>query len=277
MVPIDVQVDGREYSFRAVRHDILLPLMVSFLTDSSIAAHGRSFGDSTVSIRMEIDYPEQRTARYSEAFSGGQSSPEAAGMAGAVVAYLMNSPFEGPAVDAIRIRLETSERISSATVLDAVPERSVISPGDELPVRLRLRPHRGPEFEKTVSITIPPEVPEGRLDLVVADGGSWTAYDLQMRPFIPASFDDEIRYLGRLVPTTKLVLALERRQTGVAFQGGALAVPPSIVVQMRSALGPYLRTTEYGVWNRIEVEMPTSVVGAQRIPLTIRVPSWEDE
>jgi len=277
MVPIDVRVDDRAYSFRAVRHDILLPLMVSYLTNSSIAAHGRSFGDSTVSLRLEIDYPGERTVRYGEAFSGGQSPPDAAGMAGAVVAYLMNSPFEGPVVEALRIRLDTSERISSATVVDAVPERTVVHPGEELSVRIRLRPHRGTEYDHTVSLRIPDEVPEGRLDLVVADGGSWTAYDLQMRPFIPASFDDEIRYLGRLVPTTTLVLALESRQTGVAFQGGALAVPPSVVVQMRSALGPYLRTTEYGIWNRIQEEMPTSVVGAQRIPLTVRVSHWEDE
>jgi hypothetical protein len=97
-----------------------------------------------------------------------------------------------------------------------------------------------------------------------------------MRPFLPASFDDEIRYIERLISSRRIVLALERRQSGVAFQGGALAVPPSLVVQLRSALGPYLKTTDYGVWSLIEEEMPTSVVGAQRIQLTVRLPHWED-
>jgi hypothetical protein len=276
MVPVEVSVDGETYSFRSIRHEILLPLMTAFLTNSSLRARGRDFGDSTVTMRLAIAYEDGRTASYGETFSSGQASAEAASMAGAVVAYLESTPFDAPEIESLRIRMATSERIESATVVDAIPQRSVVNPGDDLSVRLRLRPFRGAEYERRVSIRIPPEVPEGRLDLVVADGGSWTAYDLRMRPFRPASFDDEIRYLDRLVPGRRLVLALERQQSGVTFQGGALAVPPSLVVQMRSALGPYLQTTEYGVWNLTEEEMPTSVLGAQRIPLTVRRTHWED-
>jgi hypothetical protein len=276
MVPIEVDVDDRSYSFRAVRHDILLPLMASFVADSSVAARGRVFGNTSVSMGIEIDYEGDRMAVYTDSFASGSASAEAAGMAGAVLAYLESSPFEVPEVEAVRIRLETSEGLDTATIVDAIPERSVVHPGMELPVRLRLRPHRGADYERLVTVRVPDEVPEGRIDLVVADGGAWNAYDLQMRPFLPASFDDEIRYISRLISSRRIVLALERRQSGVAFSGGALAVPPSLVVQLRSALGPYLKTTDYGVWSLIEEEMPTSVVGAQRIQLTVRLPHWED-
>jgi hypothetical protein len=170
----------------------------------------------------------------------------------------------------VRIDLESRERIEAAEVVEAVPERVVVHPGESLGVRLTLRPYRADEYVREVKIEVPSELPEGRLDLVVADGVSWTAYDLQMRPFRPGSFADEIRLFHRLIPSDTLVLAFERRQVGVAMNGGTLSVPPSLVVQLRSALGPNVETTEYGVVAEIEEEMPTSVVGALRIPLTVR-------
>jgi hypothetical protein len=92
-----------------------------------------------------------------------------------------------------------------------------------------------------------------------------------MRPTLPASFDDELGMFERLVPSSRVVLALERRQTGVSLEGGSVSLPPSLVVQLRSALGPNLKTWEYGVVGRVEEAMPTSVLGAQRIPLTVRL------
>lgn len=50
-----------------------------------------------------------------------------------------------------------------------------------------------------------------------------------------------------------------------------MSLPPSLVVQLRTALGPNLQTSEYGVVERVEEEMPTSVLGAQRVALTVRL------
>ena len=192
-------------------------------------------------------------------------------MVGAAVGYLENSPFEGPEVERVRIRLNTSERLETATVVDATPERVIVKPGETLGVRLRLRPVQGDEYTRLTEIPIPPQLPEGRVDLVVADGASWTVYDFQMRPTSPASFVDELDLFERLVPSNRVVLALERRQASVSLEGGNVSLPPSLVVQLRTALGPNLQTSEYGVVKRVEEEMPTSVLGAQRVALTVRL------
>ncbi len=192
-------------------------------------------------------------------------------MVGAAVGYLENSPFEGPDIERVRIQLDTTERLDTAAVVDAIPERVVVRPGETLGVRLRVRPHRGEEYTRVTKIRIPPEVAEGRLDLVVADGASWTVYDLQMRPTLPASFSDELSLFERLVPSRRVVLALERRRSSVSLEGGNVSLPPSLLVQLRTALGPNLQISEYGVVERVEEAMPTSVLGALRIPLTVRL------
>ena len=271
MVLIEVAVDGRAYSFRGLRHGIVLPSLVGFLASSSLSARGRDFGDQTVALEISLSYEGGGTATLRETFLGSDAGLQAAGMAAAAVGYLENSPFQPPPLEAVRIDLSSAEALESTTLVSATPARWVVEPGESIPVRLRLRPHRGAEYTQLVEVAIPAGVPEGRLDLIVADGGSWTSYDLTVRPPRAASFGHELAILDRLVSTRQLVLALERREVGVVLPGGTLSVPPSVVVQLRSGLGANLETTERDVVARAEVEMPTAMLGAERLPLTVRL------
>ncbi len=277
MVPISVAVNGRVYSYRSIRHPLLLPLLTGYLSQASQGVTGRSFGDQTVAVQVSVRYPENQTATVSATVASPQASAEASAFATAVVAYLEGSPFEGPEIESVAVSLETVEGLETATILDVVPERRVVHPGDELAVHFRVRPHRSAEEIHTVNVRIPEGLPEGRIDLVGADGAAWTAYDLQMRPLRPASFADEVRLVNSLDPSTSLVAVLERRDVGIAVAGGTVSAPPSVVIQMQSALGPNLDTVAYSVVAKAEATMAFPISGAQRIPLTVRAGSRESE
>ena len=277
MVPISVTVNDHSYSYRSVRHPVLLPLLTGYLSQASQGVSGRSFGDQTVAVQVSVSYPGNQTATVSATVASPQASAEASAFATAVVAYLEGSAFEGPEIESVAISLETVERLETATILDIVPERRVVRPGDELAVHFRLRLYRGAEEIHTVKVRIPEGMPEGRIDLVGADGAAWTAYDLQMRPLRPASFADEVRLVNSLDGATSLVAVLERRDVGVAVAGGTVSAPPSVVIQMQSALGPNLDTVAYSVVAKTEATMPFPISGAQRIPLTVRAGPRESE
>jgi hypothetical protein len=277
MVPVSVTVDGEAYSFRAVRHPVLTPLLAGYLAHASHGVRGRAFGDQTVAVRVSIKYPGLETAAVSASFSGNQAPAEASAFATAVVAYLEGSPFKGPEMESLDVSLSSVERLEAATITDIVPERTVVQPGEELAVRFRLRPYRGPEESRTVTIRIPDGMPEGRLDLVGADGAAWSAYDLQMRPLQPAGFADEVRLVNSLRSATTVVAVLERRDVGMTVAGGTVSAPPSIVMQMKKVLGPNLDTVAYTVFAVTEAEMSFPVSGAQRIPLTVRAGIREPE
>jgi hypothetical protein len=277
MVPISVTVNDRKYSYRAARHPILTPLLAGYVAHASHGVDGRTFGDQTVATRVSVHYPGESSASVAATFAGPIASVESSAFATAVVAYLEASSFEGPEIESIDIALETVERLEAATIVDIVPERWVVRPGEELGVRFRLRPYRGPEQTRTMTIRIPEEMAEGRLDLVGADGAAWTVYDLQMRPLNPASFSDEVRLINSVDPATTIVVVLERRDSGMVMPGGTISAPPSVVLQLQSALGPNLDTVAYSVFAKVEAEMPFPVSGAQRIPLTVRAGSRESE
>ncbi len=277
MVPVSVTVNDRSYAFRVVRHPVLAPLLAGYLASASQGIRGRSFGNQTVSAKVSVRYEGLGPAVVDATFSGQSAPAEASAFATAVVAYLEGSAFEGPDIESIDISLESIERLEAATIVDIVPARRTVRPGEELAVHFRIRPYRGAEETHTVSLRIPESVPAGRLDLVGADGTAWTTYDLQMRPLRPASFADELRLLNSILHSKTMVAVLERKDVGMVVPGGTVSAPPSIVLQMRSALGPNLDTVAYSVFAKSVAEMPFLISGAQRIPLTVRVDSREPE
>ncbi len=269
MVPVTVNIDDRTFEFRSVRHPNLMPFTVAYLAQSSQAARGRLFGEQTIAFRIEMSYSGHDPVVYEEVLASGEAPAQAASIAAGLIAYLESSVFEVPNLDSITIDLKTDERLRGAELIDVIPQRRTVSPGETVQVRLRFRPYRGEEFIRELSIQVPPGIPDGRLDLVVADGASWSLYDLGMRPMIPGSFGDELGLVNSLLPSTTVVMVFERRQPGVALAGGSVTMPASVVVQLQGALGPGLTTTSYAVVAKAEEIMEMPVSGAERIELKV--------
>ncbi len=270
MVPTSVTVNGRRYDFRIVQHPLLMPLFAAYVAQASQGVLGRVFGDQTVSIRTSIHYPDLSPVVVNASFSGGQALSDASSFTAMAIAYLENSAFVAPQIEKIDIEIESTEEIRSATIVEIVPDRRVVRPGELLDVRFRIKPHKGREEIRKLTLKVPEGLKDGKLDLVGSDGAAWTAYDLLMRPLRPSSFADEVRLLNSLEPSTVIVAALERPDVGVSLAGGSLSAPPSIVMQMQSALGPNLEKLRHTVFAKAEETLPMPVFGAQRISLTVR-------
>lgn len=272
MVPVAVEVDGRSYRFAVPRHPTLLPLLVAYLTQSSHSARGRTFGDQTVAMAVEMAYAGGRRALLEDVFAGPEAPFEAAGLAAAVVAFLENSSHQPPDLERMTIRLTSTEEVDAARILEVVPSQAVVSPGDTLHVKVRIQPFRGEAEWLRLSVPVPDRVAAvGQLDLVVADGASWSAYELRARPQRPASFDDELRLVARLRPSNRLIAALEVRDPGVVLGAETRSTPAGIVLQLGSGLGGNLQTVAYGIAAETELATRQPLSGALRVPLKVRI------
>jgi hypothetical protein len=187
MVPVSVVVDDRSYSFRAVRHPVLTPLLAGYLASASHGIRGRSFGNQTVGAKVSVTYQGLEPVAVAATFSSPSAPAEASAFATAVVAYLEGSAFAGPDIASIDISLESVERLEAATIVDIVPARRTVRPGEDLAVQFRLQPYRGAEETHTVVVRIPEGIPEGRLDLVGADGTAWTTAPTPSVPCVTRS------------------------------------------------------------------------------------------
>jgi len=270
LIPLEVFTADAVYRFGIVDHALLSPLLTGFMVYSSHAVRGRGFGLQTVDVGLRIEFVDDQSLAMEQIFEGADAPAQCAAWTSAVLGYLAASPFSPIATRSITVRLATRDGLQGATILDVVPERRIVAPGEVVAVRVRLLHAGGVVETRKIEIRTPAEVAEGRLDLVVADGVSWTAYDLGMRPIRSASFDDERQLLEHLESSRKIVVALETPGVSVVLPGGTVAVPQGVAVSLQSGLGDELETASYRLVALTDVETDGPVLGATRVRLDVR-------
>jgi len=270
MLPVHVEVDGEGYDYRIVPDRTLAPLLAAYLTQTSMTAKGRNLGDQTVQLTVDLRYGKNGRATFRESFVRPDAPAKAAALAAAVLAYMEASPFPAPPMERLDISVRTEERMRKVDVIEAVPDRRVVRPGEIIRVRLRLRRFGREDVWRSEEIRVPADVSKGKLDLVVGDGNAWTLYDLGARPFRPASFADDLRLLGRYLPASSLVLALEHRDAGVVLDGGTVAVPPSVALALDAGRGGELKKVSHRVVARRVIDLGVPASGGFRIGLKVR-------
>jgi len=240
MLSVHVQVDGRDYRYRIVPDRTLAPLLAAYVTQTS------------------------------ESFVRPDAPARAAALTAAVLGYMEASPFPAPPLEKLKISVTTEETVRRTDVIEAVPDRRVVRPGEVLRVRLRLRRFGEEDRWRTEEIRVPPGARPGSIDLVVGDGDAWTLYDLGARPFRPASFQDDLRLLDRYLPSSTLVLALERRDVGVVLDGGTVAVPPSVALALAAGRSGEVKNVSHRVVARRDVDLGEPVSAGFRVRLKVR-------
>ena len=260
------------WHFRVAEMPILQPLLVTYVTSASLTARGAAVGEASVRLALTVHLSDGREVRLEQADRGIDAVARLSAFTGGVVSLLANSPFPHPTVSAVEATLDHEEVPRGVTITEAVPARTSVSPGQELPVTVRLQPNRAEPIERKVVIRVPASALPGPLDLVVADGASWSEYRLRAEAVVPADFADQLAQVARLESSTTLVVALESRERGAALPGASEpGVPPSWSATLAAGLGTRALTRLFS--NVIAIErLPGQepIDGSVRVPLTVR-------
>ena len=273
MLPLNIRSGDRAYHFEVLRHPLLTPLLTGILVAGSHQVRGRAFGLQTINMHLEIGVEHGELLTLDQVFDGPDAPSQAAAWTSAVVGYLEASPFASGDIRAIDLTMDSVNGLERASVLDITPERWTVEPGELLGIRVRFRRPGHPVETVRLEITIPKELPEGKLDLVVADGASWTLYDLRARPTRVGSFSDEIRLLERLRSSRVLVAALEVPGGSLVLSGGTVAAPVGLVATLSSGLGSELQIAKYRVVSETMVDTGGPVAAAGRLRLVVKTRS----
>jgi hypothetical protein len=276
LAPLEVATADTVYHFGIIDHPLLNPLLSGFMVYASHAARGRGFGLQTIDIGLQVEFEDGQSLLLDQSFEGGDAPAQCAAWASAVLGYLAASPFAPVAIQSTAVALDSRDGLQGASILEVVPDRRLVTPGESIEVRVRLLREGGAIETVVLELQIPRQAADGRIDLVVADGASWTAYDLGARPLQPASFEDELRLLKRLESRNIIVAALEAPGTSVVLPGGTVAAPPGVVASLQSGLGEGLKTVSYRLLARTDSQTSGPVLGATRLRLEVRSKSQWD-
>jgi len=181
MIPLDLTfVSGtseKKLHFEMVNHPKLTPLLVAITTFSGVNQNALYGEGTTLHMTGEIRLQGHVPVQIENTFAPGDSmSPDALPIAIAVqnaFGRLFTNSYEIPAVDHITLRVESLPGRKSYTIDSAWLERGEAAPGDNLKVRVLLRPYRGPSRIEETTVHIPDQIARGTTLRILVSDAEW--------------------------------------------------------------------------------------------------------
>jgi hypothetical protein len=181
MIPLDLSfVTGsseKKLHFEVVNHPKLTPLLVAITTFSGLTQNSLYGEGTTLHLTGEIQLKGHVSVKMENTFAPSDSlMPD--GMPIAMVVQnvfgrLFTNNFEVPDVEHVSLRVESLPGRNSYTIDSAWLETGESSPGENLKVRVLLRPYRGaPRIEET-TVHVPDQIARGTTLRVLVSDADW--------------------------------------------------------------------------------------------------------
>jgi len=255
-VRLELQPDkgrSRRLSFELVDDAFLAPYLLYAALNAVLSSDVKDYGE------LSVEYKEGSTILVAGAedielrnlFAGDQSRLYASGTAAFITQLLLGSEYRSVHIEGINLILGISDERKTARLQRAWVSRDRVRAGESVQVAVGIKPFRGPEMTREIEITIPREVPPGRLILQVGDAFALGRTDTEhVDDFVPKNLDHLIWLINHLRSNDRLYVVLTRSDNGLLFQGERLPnLPPSVsqVMARPQTRGNYLRLWYRGV------------------------------
>jgi len=213
MIPLDLTVvtapGEKKLHFEMINHPKLTPLLVALttfngLTQNSVYGEGTTL-HLTGEIRLKGHVPVQLESTVSP---GDSMSPDGIPIAITVqnaFARLFTNTYELPNVEQVSLRVESTPGRKSYTIESAWLEKGEAAPGENLNVRVLLRPYRGEAHIEETTVHVPDQVARGTTLRVLVSDADWMnrasrGFNFATMPggtAGPAGFDQLIALMNR--------------------------------------------------------------------------------
>ena len=177
MIPLDLTLDTpaaeKKYHFEVIESPQLTPTLVAAAAYNGIIGSPAYGEGSTLQLNGTIQVKGHTPVRLDDLFApADQTTPAPFYLATQVQAdfgRIYSNPYESPEISRIELHVKALPERRWATIDSAWLDRSVVSPGDTVKVKVLLRPYRGAAFVQDIPVTIPTQTASGTLELVISD------------------------------------------------------------------------------------------------------------
>ncbi|HEV2417324.1 MAG TPA: SpoIVB peptidase S55 domain-containing protein [Terriglobia bacterium] len=239
IIPIHVSVDsslGREtdYHFEVAQQPVLSPLLVNMAVVSAITSTERVAGPATLDLSGSIDLSDGESIKIEDVDSSELSAAGGAGVAVAgPLSYLLNGQFPSLRIRGINLTVKSQSESRIATLEQVWSTRSEVRPGDHIEVTAVERTPSGATITQTIPVTIPMNVTDKTLSLVVGSGTAMNAVEMR---FIragspPRDLHQLVRELNQTRRNNRLYALLMAPQRSFIMEGTDFPSPPPSLLQ----------------------------------------------
>jgi hypothetical protein len=181
MVPLDLSFNNgsgeKKLHFDIINHPKLTPLLVAITTFNGISQNSL-YGEGTTlrltgEIRLQGHTPVQIENTFAPTDSGAPDSLPIALVVQNVFGKLFTNNFEIPNVEHITLRVESQPGRKSYTIESAWLEKGEAMPGEDVKVRVMLRPYRGASHVEEATVHVPDQATRGTTLRVLVSDADW--------------------------------------------------------------------------------------------------------
>ena len=277
MIPVKINLHtsrGRteQFSYEVVNDEFLTPLLVNLTIFNSIAARERSLGESTISIRGQINLKGHDPIAIERRFSNGNAPMLAAGSVATPISALLGSGFDGVDINAIDLDVTSSDTRNTATLERISLDRTEISRGARVEIQAYVRTDSGKQFVERIPVEIPADLPPGQLLIFVGDGSALQESS-SARAFVPRDLGQLVNTINKLKKNDRLYVRLYRTTPGVVIGTSEMPnLPPSVVATLNNerSSGGYTATALSPIYERELAPAEFVITGQHVLSVVVR-------
>jgi hypothetical protein len=191
-------------------------------------------GTKGIDLVADFDLGSIGKLQLTQSFDGADAVLQTALHLLAVGGYLLQNELQEVEIASIDLELTRYLEPRTLRLVGAHAARTVVRPGDRVPLNLDLVEYRGGSVRKSLDVDLPTSIPDGRYSLLIGDGVSIDATRLAIERFEPVNFGQALEFLNSLHSRRQLVVLGIFEGPGLAVAGEAL---PRLPASVRSLWG----------------------------------------
>ena len=244
MIPLDVDVavegsESRHYVLKVVRARPYAALFAGLAAGACVAEGAKSAGPAAVELHATLESGGD-AIEYENVFYTDEPAMRVAGELSGLMAVVLENGFEERSITraTLSVRLREEERLAIIERVD--PDRAVYRPGDEVVLAVTLREWQGRRVVKTITLSLPPSIPEGALTVRVGCAAAYREWEADRlgEALRPRSMRQLLELIDRSRPDNVVVAQILSEAPGVSLSGREmLAVPGRAALVIGSGAG----------------------------------------
>ena len=271
LVPVNVKIEGlaeQTYQMFVADSYMFKPTLLTLCALGSLNAVSHTTGFHGIDVKARFSLEGHEDLVVQQSFDGNQAAVDGAIFILTYAAFLELSESDPASITSVDLEFNQSLEPRLETLTSVRSDRRRVRPGDEVRLRLGIKPYRQEETSRVIPFTIPEDIPEGRYWLMVGDGTSMDAARLAVEPIQAKDMAQSIAMVNQFSSRRSLVVKGLVAAKGLTVDGRAL---PELPGSMRSvmAYGDGVGATELrwaGEWSE-ELERPLQ--GIYRVDLIV--------
>lgn len=251
MIPFRISFDSEfqepvEFNFRLAEdrslHSIT-PLISNLVLMSALESARLSVGSQTLKLDGSINLKDADSIPLENYYAGSISSNfitdavEASGEISAILGALLSNNFELPEIESVDLNFEALHKKYVASVEGIEVNKTVVKPGEEVVLTVRLREYQGAAHKVRHVLKVPEGIESRRIGIFAGSGSLLTQLERRIHPkkFDPNSFRHLLEILNSRRRNNFVFFQMRLRDQGLLVDGKELpSLPPSVYSVMNS-------------------------------------------